>query len=107
MAAALVCGADAAFAASKGETLVKGLLAEHEYNQPRRIGVIAGARHYCGLEINQFLDRYWTQLDFTMQQPRRVWDRMIDQGDKTENALRQKSVPCDEAFKGYVGRLGY
>ena len=105
----LAAGAAAPVAAQtgKGELIVRALLEEYENNHPRKIGVMAGARHYCDYELKQFLTGYRTHIEFTMQRPLIVWERMIDQGNKTWSKLRASNVSCDKAFKDYIERLSY
>ena len=64
-AALLVLAATASFAASEGETTVKAQIEKAGFNKPRRIGVMAGARAYSGIEFEQFLKAYETRLTFT------------------------------------------
>ena len=87
--------------------VVAEMIREYRNNEPRKIGVMAGARHFCGLEIKQFTHNYSTRIGFTMQRPEILWDRMIEQAKATVSRLRREGDRCDETTKAYVQRLGY
>ncbi|MEL7465193.1 MAG: hypothetical protein AAFN79_14070 [Pseudomonadota bacterium] len=107
VAALSLSAPNAAVAASAGETTVRAQIEKAGFNNPRKIGVMAGARHYCELQIEQFLEPYWMRISFTQQNPDHEWSRMIDEAKKTIVVLRKASTPCDDDFKTYLERLAY
>ena len=94
-------------AAGKGEIAMKKRLDDVGASMPRRVGSMAGGRHYCGIEINLFVKQYQTHIEFTQQDPSRDWKRMIKAAEETIDVLRKASAPCDDAFKSYLERLAY
>ena len=91
----------------KTRSVIAAELEEYRYNEPRKIGVMAGARHFCSIEIKQFLHAYSTRIGFTMQRPDMLWDRMIDQAKSTVAKLRTEGDGCPDETKAYVERLAY
>lgn len=106
-AAGFVTFAHLPAAAADGEDFVTGRLDEIGLNQTLRIGAMAGARHYCGVEVKQFLSMYKTRIEMTQQAPENDWRRMIRAADETIGAMRDAGVGCDASFRKYLERLSY
>ena len=87
--------------------IVRERIQETRGNRTRNIGIMAGARAYCGYDPDPFLTNYKMHLGMNYQAPQMLWDRLVKGANRIITTLDEAKVPCTDDFKTYLEGLTY